>query len=647
MQSHGKRNTGAGGSTKIPISERDWYIMPATYYQYAAVMLNINHLTLQRGSKFLLEDASVNIYQQEMVGIIGANGAGKSSLFSLLLGQLEPLAGTLDFSKKITFAHLAQEVPALSQTALDYVLDGDSYYRTLEHALQNESDPFKLASLQEAFEHIEGYRIESHACGLLHGLGFSADEFAKPVKAFSGGWRMRLNLARTLMIRAEVMLLDEPTNHLDLDAILFLEKFLKNYQGTLLIISHDKAFLNALCQYIIHIDNKKLIKYSGNYDAFESTRAEKLRLQQKAFEKQQKSIAHMQNFIQRFKAKASKAKQAQSRVKALEKMNVIAEAHADSPLQFEFKPCDPCRSPMVVLEDVNLGYGDKLLIKGVTFTVHYGDRIALLGPNGAGKSTFLKLLSGALTPRSGQITRAQNNLTIGYYEQHQLEQLVLTETPLWHFQQRFPTVREQTIRDHLGKFNFDHTHANTPVAPLSGGEKARLILAMIIFEQPNLLLLDEPTNHLDLDMRAALEIALQSYEGALILISHDRQLLSTAVDTFLLLHNQTVQPFDGDLKDYSQWLHEQNRTASSTKKLKVNDAPSTPPKLDKKAKNRLKKIEEQLTQLSKEKTHIESQLAEPSLYDNHALLEELLAGQQQNLKTIEALEQEWLDLQEE
>lgn len=604
-------------------------------------MLSLEKATLQRGTKVLLDAANTIIHQKEKVGLIGRNGSGKSSIFSLILNKIELMSGDLSYSKKIKFSHLAQETPALEQTAQDYVLDGDQNYRALETLMAQAKTSSEIATYQESFEAIDGYRKPSLASTLLHGLGFSSDEFNQSVKSFSGGWRMRLNLAQCLMCPADILLLDEPTNHLDLDAIIFLEKFLKKFSGTLLVISHDKSFLNSLCTTMIHIENKKLNRYQGNYDAFERIRGEQLVLQQKMYDKQQKHINHMMKFVERFKAKASKAKQAQSRVKAIEKINQVALAHLDSPISFNFENCKPCSSPVISLDDVNIGYDTTPLIKKVNLSIEYGERIALLGPNGVGKSTFLKSLAGQLSPLSGEIFTAPHHLKIAYYEQHQLEQLTIESSPLEHMQEKYKEPSEQMLRNYLGQFGFHGDTVLEPVAPLSGGEKARLVLALLLYNAPNLLLLDEPTNHLDLDTRAALEMALQSYQGSMIIISHDRHLLSSCVDQFYLLSEKSINAFDGDLEDYEKWLLQKEKNNNAQNKSLDNSN-----KRCKKTINRIKKIELELDKLTKKIQSIEETLSLNSTYDNPPLMNQCLLEQRQCQSNIESLEEEWLSLQE-
>lgn len=606
-------------------------------------MIILDDILLQRGTKILLDQANAKIFQNETIGLIGRNGAGKSSIFSMLLGKIEHQAGEFKQPKQLQTAHLAQETPALEQAAIDYVLDGDPLFRQLETAIHSTKDLEKLGQLQSQFESIDGYRRKSYACKLLHGLGFDANDFEAPVNSFSGGWRMRLNLAQCLMTRAELLLLDEPTNHLDLNAILFLEKCLRKFEGTLLIISHDKAFLNRLCKSILHIENQKLNKYQGNYDDFERLRAEKLLLQQKMAEKQQKRIEHMMKFVERFKAKASKAKQAQSRMKAISKIEQIAIAHSDMTIDFQFKPCKPCRSPVIALEETAIGYpNNPPLIEDINLSFQYGDRIAILGPNGLGKSTFLKVLAGKIAPLSGHVEQASHHMKLAYYEQHQLEQLDIDLTLLEQLQQHYPTESEQTLRNYLGQFGF---HGNTvleKIAPLSGGEKARLVLAILLFKAPNVLLLDEPTNHLDLDMRAALEMALQEYEGTLIVVSHDRHLLETTIDDFYVLKDKRLHHFEGDLSAYETFVFQtpdQTKTASS--KPSQHDR-----KQEKKWQNRIKKIETELDSLHQKQKSIEATLSLDATYTDQKLVQDCLEKQKALQTKVNDLENEWMTLQD-
>ncbi|MEO4008038.1 ATP-binding cassette domain-containing protein, partial [Chromobacterium piscinae] len=518
-------------------------------------MIQLKNLSLRRGLKELLIGANLTLNPGYKAGLTGANGVGKSSLFAMLLGELHADGGDMLLPPNWTVAHVAQETPALERSALDYVLDGDKELRALEAQLaiaEDKHDGNAIGHLHGELAHIDAYSAPSRAGKLLTGLGFDEAGQQRPVASFSGGWRMRLNLAQALMCRSDLLLLDEPTNHLDLETVLWLEDWLKAYPGTLLVISHDRDFLDAICSHTVEVANQTLTLYTGNYSQFEVMRAEKLARQQGEYEKQQRQIAHLESFITRFKAKASKARQAQSRVKALEKLERIAPAHSASPFDFHFDNPEHLPNPLLKLDKADAGYGDKTILSNISLSVEAGARIGLLGVNGAGKSTLVKLLSGDLAPQTGERINAQM-LKIGYFAQHTLETLRPDESPLQHMQRLAPTTRELELRSFLGGFNFRGDAATDPVGPMSGGEKARLALAMIVWQKPNLLLLDEPTNHLDLEMRHALTLALQDFTGALIVVSHDRSLLESTTDVFWLVSGGKVQPFDGDLEDYRQW----------------------------------------------------------------------------------------------
>ena len=528
-------------------------------------MIQFRQLTLARGPRRLVEDATLQIHPGWRVGVVGANGSGKSSLFALLRGELHPDRGECDLPPAWTIASVAQETPALAQPALEYVLDGDRELRALETGLaQAEAahDGHRVGELHARLQEIDGYSARARAAALLAGLGFAESDGARPVADFSGGWRMRLNLAQALIARADLLLLDEPTNHLDLDAVVWLERWLAAYRGTLLLISHDRDLLDGCVTHIAHIAGQRLALYSGGFSAFEEARARELALQQAMHEKQQREVAHLEKFITRFRAKATKARQAQSRLKALDRMERIAPAHVDAPFAFAFP--EPARSPdpLVVLEAVAAGYAEAVLT-GVDLTLRPGARIGLLGPNGAGKSTLVKILAGELPPLAGARTQGKG-LAIGYFAQHQLEQLRPAESPLAHLLREDPRAREQDLRDYLGGFDFRGAMADAPVAPFSGGEKSRLALALLVRRRPNLLLLDEPTNHLDLEMRFALTRALAEYEGSLVLVSHDRALLRTVCDGFLLVADGACREFDGDLDDYVAWLEARRTARAST-----------------------------------------------------------------------------------
>ncbi|MBM7421909.1 ATP-binding cassette domain-containing protein [Spongiibacter marinus] len=620
-------------------------------------MIELINLSLQRGGKALLEEASLRVNPGEHMALVGANGSGKSSLFKLLCNELSYDSGDLQMPAQWQIAQMRQEVEASDRPAIEYVIDGHQHYRRIEADIEACNDDHRLAELLAEMELIHAYQIRSDAEQLLQGLGFALTEVDKPVSDFSGGWRIRLNLAQALMCPSDLLLLDEPTNHLDLDASLWLEQWLRRYEGTLLLISHDRDFIDACCDFVVHLEHHQLHRYRGNYSAFERQRAERLAQQQQAYEKQQAERAHMEDFVRRFRAKASKAKQAQSRLKALERMSEIAPAHVDSPFHFRFYAPSQYSDPLLGLSNAALGYSEPLLNK-VNLSIHPGSRIGLLGANGAGKSTLMKSLAGTLTPLSGQLHSGEH-LHMGYFHQHQLESLDLNASPLLQLQRLRPDAREQDIRNFLGGFNFKGERAEGSCLHFSGGEKARLALAIIVWQRPNVLLLDEPTNHLDLEMCHALTSALQEFEGAVIVVSHDRHLLRNTVDELLLVDNGSVSPFDGSLDDYRQWLLSRNR--------ELGDKPqsaSTAPVVDKKKarqdaaakraklaplNNEIKKLERTLQKVSEQLQAIEAQLADTSLYDeaNKQQLKTLLAEQARLQTENNTAEEAWLELQEQ
>lgn len=629
-------------------------------------MMTLVGLTLQRGDLRLLENASVSLHSGWKVGLTGANGAGKSSLFKLLLGELTPDAGELQMSGYDRIAYMAQETPSLKLAALDYVLEGHQELKQVELdlvAAEAAGDNDRLAELYGQYDLLQGYSKKAEAEQLLAGLGFPQAVFTNPVDSFSGGWRIRLNLARTLFMPSDLMLLDEPTNHLDLDATLWLEGWLRSYQGTLVLISHDRDFLDNVVDHLLHVEHKQLHLYKGGYSAFERQRSERLAQQQSMYEKQQREIAHMEDFVRRFKAKATKAKQAQSRIKSLERMEKIAAAHVDSPFHFVFPEASQFSDPLLVMRKADLGYPAKPVLSQVGFTLHPGQRIGLLGPNGAGKSTLIKTLVGDLAPITGQRTQGEH-LYIGYFAQHQLEALDVEASPLLHLQRLSPEAREQELRNFLGGFGFQGDEVLAVVGRFSGGEKARLALAMIAWKKPNLLLLDEPTNHLDLEMRHALTLALQGFEGAVIVVSHDRHLLNNTVDEYWLVADGKVEDFDGDLEDYASWLKERQQIARRTEKAEqpqeATAAPVANKKLDRKETARLRellrplkkqvdKLEEQTDKVQAALKVIETTLADATLYSDSQRKDELqtlLKDQGRLEQELEALEMEWLESSE-
>ncbi|CAH0534550.1 putative ABC transporter ATP-binding protein YheS [Vibrio stylophorae] len=627
-------------------------------------MIRFSDIQLLRGGRALLDHTTATIQPGDKVGLVGKNGCGKSSLFALIKGELHTDAGEISVPHHWAVAWVAQETPALERSALEYVIDGDREYRQLERdleAAQQSGDGTKEAELHGMIETIGGYTIRSRAAELLAGLGFAQEQMDWHLTEFSGGWRMRLNLAQALLCRSDLLLLDEPTNHLDLDAVLWLERWLQSYRGTLVLISHDRDFLDPIVKRIIHIEHEQLNEYGGNYSSFEVMRAEKLAQQQAQFQKQQRDIAHMQSYIDRFRYKASKARQAQSRLKALEKMERVLPAQYDNPFQFQFREPAALPNPILMMDDVAAGYGDRVILQKIRLNLVPGSRIGLLGRNGAGKSTLIKLLANEIQAQGGECTYSQG-VKIGYFAQHQLETLRLDDTPLAHMMSLAPEATEQQLRDYLGCFGFNGDQALSIVRPFSGGEKARLVLALIVWQKPNLLLLDEPTNHLDLDMRQALTLALQSFEGAMVIVSHDRYLLRATTDDLYLVDNQQVMPFDGDLDDYYQWLLQQKREQRQAEQPKTEqaDKPSVSRKEQKRleAEHRqstapLRKIiqqaESKMDKLNAELAELENQLLDTSLYqaENKAKLSQVLSAQTQCKQALEEIEMDWMGAQEE
>ncbi|UVK98608.1 ATP-binding cassette domain-containing protein [Pseudomonas sp. B21-048] len=620
-------------------------------------MIRLQNLTLQRGPQRLLEDAELTLHAGHKAGLIGANGAGKSSLFALIRGELHPDSGDCFLPADWRIAHMRQEIETLERIAVDYVLDGDLRLREVQRdlaAAEAAHDGAAQARLHSELDSADGYTADARARKLLAGLGFTNEQMDRQVGDFSGGWRMRLNLAQALMCPSDLLLLDEPTNHLDLDAIIWLEEWLKSYPGTLMLISHDRDFLDAVVDHVAHVDQRKITLYRGGYSAFERARAERLAQQQQAYEKQQAQRAHMESYIARFKAQATKARQAQSRIKALERMEELSAAHVDSPFDFVFRESTKISSPLIDLSDARLGYGDKAVLEKVKLQLTPGARIGLLGPNGAGKSTLIKNLAGELEPLAGRLTRGENTV-VGYFAQHQLDSLDAKASPLLHLQRLAPTEREQTLRDFLGGFDFRGARIDEPVLNFSGGEKARLALALIAWDRPNLLLLDEPTNHLDLEMRLALTMALQEFSGAVLVVSHDRHLLKSTTDNFYLVADGKVEEFDGDLEDYARWLVDYRQ-----RNAPVSNTPVNPDKTDKKAqrqaaaalrqqlaphKREADKLEAELGKLHEKLAKIDTSLGDSDIYEPMRKndLRDLLA-EQAKLKVREAeLEEAWME----
>ncbi|WP_158117090.1 ABC transporter ATP-binding protein [Vibrio cincinnatiensis] len=628
-------------------------------------MITFSDIQLLRGGKPLLEQASATIHPGDKIGLVGKNGCGKSTLFALIKEEISIDAGSFSLPAHWELAWVAQETPALERQALEYVIDGDREYRQLEKQLseaEHMDHGTRVAELHGQIETIGGYSIKARASELLDGLGFSQEQMSWNLTQFSGGWRMRLNLAQALICRSDLLLLDEPTNHLDLDAVMWLERWLQSYPGTLVLISHDRDFLDPIINRIIHIENQQLNEYTGNYSSFEVQRAQKMMQQQAQFQKQQKQMAHMQSYIDRFRYKASKARQAQSRIKALEKMEKVLPAQFDNPFSFEFREPSALPNPILMMDNVSAGYGDHLILEKIRLNLVPGSRIGLLGRNGAGKSTLIKLLSSELKAQGGDLTYSQG-VKIGYFAQHQLETLHPQETPLQHMMQLAPDKTELELRNYLGSFGFHGDKALENVGPFSGGEKARLVLALVVWQKPNLLLLDEPTNHLDLDMRQALTLALQSFEGAMVIVSHDRYLLRATTDDLYLVHDKQVAPFDGDLTDYYKWLTDQQKMArkeAQATQPNKNTGNSAAAKKEQKRREadfrkqtapirkKLTQLEEKMDKLTATLAQSELALSDTSLYEaeNKAKLTEVLATQASSKSELEHIEREWMTEQE-
>ena len=640
-------------------------------------MIRLSQVTLRRGTKTLLESADVALNPGDRIGLIGANGSGKTSLFALLRGELHADMGEVDYPARWRVAYVAQETPALARTALDYAIDGDTTLRRLEAELaaaETADDGHRIGELHAAMLDADAYTARSRAEQLLHGLGFTHEQMEEPVASFSGGWRMRLNLAQALMCPSDLLLLDEPTNHLDLDAIIWLEDWLKRYSGTLLIVSHDRDFLDGVVEVVVHIDNRKLKRYSGNYSSFERQRAAAVVLATAQYQKQQRERAHLESFINRFRAKATKAKQAQSRMKMLEKMEELAPLHVSAPFSFEFRDPLKAPNPLLVLEDVNAGYHmaegpDKLVVRDIKFSLQSGERYGLLGINGAGKSTLIKTIAGELAPLAGQAI-FNKGLAVGYFAQHQIEMLRNDESPLWHLARIASNTREQDLRNYLGSFNFPGDMATTSIETFSGGEKARLALALIVWQRPNLLLLDEPTNHLDLETREALTVALAQFEGTLVLVSHDRHLLRATTDQFLIVAGGRLAPFDGDLEDYRDWLFrtklaptEEAVPFPETRKPVVTAPPADRREQKRKdaeerqrqyaarkpIESRLKRLDEKMAKLNARKFAIDAQLADPRIYGEaqKETLKTAILDQAYLARELAQIEGEWLELHQQ
>ena len=658
-------------------------------------MIRLQQLSLMRGTKPLFVQVDLTLNPGDKIGLIGANGTGKSTLFAMLRDEIHPDQGSIDFPRNWRVAHVAQETPALDRSALDYAIDGDITLRKLEAELETIEQQVddaeygnRIGEIHSMLADADAYTVRSRAEQLLHGLGFSAEQTAQPVSSFSGGWRMRLNLAQALMCPSDLLLLDEPTNHLDLDAILWLEDWLKRYSGTLVIISHDRDFLDGVVNVIAHIDDKKLKRYSGNYSSFERQRAAQMILAAGMIEKQQRKQAHLQSYIDRFKAQATKAKQAQSRIKALARMEELAPLRAAAEFSFEFREPLRAPNPLLTLDHATIGYRnteegtEKQIASDINFSLQTGQRIGLLGVNGAGKSTFIKTIAGELAVLHGE-SQLGKGLVIGYFAQHQLEMLRHDESPLWHLARIAPTTREQELRNFLGSFNFPGDMVTSSIAPFSGGEKARLALALIVWQRPNLLLLDEPTNHLDLETREALTDALAQFEGTLVLVSHDRHLLRATTDQFLIVANGALSPFDGDLDDYRDWLFKtkldskteaRNTSLPDTKNIAKLEKKAPAPIIEsispaerkeqkkleaeqrqkiaalrKPIETSIKRLEEKIEKLNLKKKNIESILSESDIYEEHrkSELQSLLSDQAYCSKELAEVEETWMTQQED
>ena len=648
-------------------------------------MIRLQQLSLMRGTKPLFENTDLTLNPGDKIGLIGANGAGKSTLFGMLRDELHPDQGSIDFPRSWRVAYVAQETPALERPAVEYAIDGDTTLRRLEKELADveamddqEAAGHRMGELYGLLADADAYTVRSRGEQLLAGLGFSQDQMMQPVSSFSGGWRMRLNLAQALMCPSDLLLLDEPTNHLDLDAIIWLEDWLKRYAGTLIVISHDRDFLDGVVNVIVHIDERKLKRYSGNYSSFERQRAAQIVLAQGMLEKQQRKQAHLQSYIDRFKAQATKARQAQSRIKALARMEEIAPLRAAAEFSFDFREPLRAPNPLLTLDDVAIGYrseegNEKQIASAINFSLQTGQRIGLLGVNGAGKSTFIKTIAGELQALHGDANFGKG-LAIGYFAQHQLEMLRDDESPLWHLVRIAPTVREQELRNFLGSFNFPGNMVTSPIGPFSGGEKARLALALIVWQRPNLLLLDEPTNHLDLETREALTDALAQFEGTLMLVSHDRHLLRATTDQFLIVADGALTEFDGDLDDYKDWLFKTKLAAkmealanpasataatAAAAPVTAKTAKATAPTIKaatpaqataqrKPIETRIKRLEEQMSRLTEQKSVLDARLADATLYEpsQKTELKNLQEEHASCSKSLETLEAEWLAQQE-
>ena len=617
-------------------------------------MIAFRNFALRRGERLLLSEVDLSLHAGTRVGVVGRNGCGKSSLFAAILGDVDADRGDIDLPTRLRIASVAQETPSLPDSALDFVLGGDAAVFEViraEAAAMDAEDYDAVAEAHQKLDELGGYDAPARAGKLLHGLGFGAESHQRPVSDFSGGWRVRLNLARALMMPSDLLLLDEPTNHLDLDAVLWLEQWLLRYPGTILLISHDREFLDGVCTHTLHLNEGKAKLYTGDYTSFERQRAEHLRLQQISFEKEQAEREHLQKFIDRFKAKASKAKQAQSRMKRLAKLAGTEAVRAERALHIQFG--QPAKLPysLIRLNEADCGYGGSArILQQVGFGLEAGDRVGLLGPNGAGKSTLVKTLVGEL-PLLGGERVAHPDLRIGYFAQHTVESLTEGQSPIWHLKEIAPEAGEQALRNFLGQWYFAGDRAFESVDGFSGGERARLALALIAYRQPNVLLLDEPTNHLDIDMREALAEALSDFEGAIVLVSHDRHLIGLVSETYWRVADGHVEPFNGDLDEYALWLKarsakpEQAAAAARAEKAAVKLQPAQKSQAESGRLHKLaEKLEKRLAELGSQLAHIQDEMAKPELYqfDGGAVLLQLRQQQQKLEAERAAAEAEWL-----
>lgn len=628
-----------------------------------APVIHLRTIQLRRGPDPLLEDVSVSILRGEKVGLVGRNGCGKSSLLALLRGELAPDRGEFELPGKLSVASVAQELPHSQQPVIEHVIDGDTALRECERALaeaEQSDDGIRHAHVLGEYDSLGGYTARTRAAELLDGLGFDPAAIDRPIADFSGGMRMRANLARALMCRSDLLLLDEPTNHLDLDAVLWLQDWLQSYPGTLILVSHDRDFLDAIIGRVLHISAKRIDSYTGNFSEFETQRLSRLAQQQAENDRIKRETERVQSFIDRFRAQATKARQAQSRIKWLERLPALVTQHVDAAYDWEFKQPRKLPAPLVDLDQISAGYGDRTIISGVKLSIAPGARLGILGRNGAGKSTLMKTIAGELEAMSGSRTGAPD-LETGFFAQLEVDQLDASSTAILELTRRggpeAAVWGEQQKRDHLGRFNFSGDRVFEPVASFSGGERARLSLAILVARRPNLLLLDEPTNHLDLEMRDSLLLALQEFEGAVVVVSHDRGLLSSVCDEFVLVGHGEVMPFDGDLADYATWLSRRSRVASISGNLDSNQSSSRKGRKCQEAESRnaitplrteLCQVEKDLERLGKERLALEQKMADPKAYASaDAALTKLPETHAKLLERIASLEERWLELSEQ